>query len=117
MLPTPSAQNYGTNQGGAAGRVGPIRPSPDTMARRNLWPTPTVGDTWGVGPFGSKSHQHDVRKRNLKGVVIESNGGQLNPTWVEWLQGWPLGWTDLEPSGMDRFQSWQQQHSLNSEEG
>ena len=23
-------------------------------------------------------------------------GGQLNPTWVEWLMGLPLGWTDLE---------------------
>ncbi len=25
-------------------------------------------------------------------------GGQLNPTWVEWLMGFPLGWTDLEDS-------------------
>ena len=27
------------------------------------------------------------------------NGGQLNPTWVEWLMGFPPGWTDLNPSG------------------
>lgn len=26
--------------------------------------------------------------------------GRLNPTWVEWLMGFPLGWTDLEPSAM-----------------
>lgn len=25
-------------------------------------------------------------------------GGQLNPTWVEWLQGYPLGWTDCADS-------------------
>jgi hypothetical protein len=25
------------------------------------------------------------------------NGG-LNPTWVEWLMGFPLEWTVLEPS-------------------
>jgi hypothetical protein len=24
------------------------------------------------------------------------NGGKLNPTWVEWLMGFPTGWTDLE---------------------
>jgi len=24
-------------------------------------------------------------------------GGQLNPTWVEWLMGWPIGWTSMEP--------------------
>jgi hypothetical protein len=22
-------------------------------------------------------------------------GGSLNPTWVEWLMGFPIGWTDL----------------------
>lgn len=43
-------------------------------------------------------------------------GGPLNPTWVEWLMGWPLGWTDLKPSGTDRFHEWQQQHSLNSQQ-
>jgi DNA (cytosine-5)-methyltransferase 1 len=24
------------------------------------------------------------------------NGGSLNPTWVEWLMGFPTGWTDLK---------------------
>jgi hypothetical protein len=28
----------------------------------------------------------------------ETRGGHLNPTWVEWLMGFPLGWTDLEDS-------------------
>ena len=26
------------------------------------------------------------------------HGGKLNPTWVEWLMGFPLGWTDLGDS-------------------
>ena len=30
-------------------------------------------------------------------------GGKLNPTWVEWLMGWPLGWTDLKPLETDRL--------------
>jgi hypothetical protein len=29
--------------------------------------------------------------------------GQLNPTWVEWLMGFPLGWTDLGPSATRSF--------------
>ena len=37
--------------------------------------------------------------------------GKLNPTWVEWLMGWPLEWTDLKPLAMDKCLSWQQQHS------
>jgi len=43
-LPTPAAISYGTNQGGAAGRVGKIRPSLETMARREMWPTPDAND-------------------------------------------------------------------------
>lgn len=35
----------------------------------------------------------------------------LNPEWVEWLMGWPLGWTSvLQPLATDRFREWQQQH-------
>lgn len=25
------------------------------------------------------------------------NGGKLNPDWEEWLMGWPVGWTAVEP--------------------
>ena len=37
-------------------------------------------------------------------------GGPLNPTWVEWLMGWPLGWTDLKPLATARFREWLRQH-------
>lgn len=30
--------------------------------------------------------------------MASGSGGQLNPTWVEWLMGFPLGWTDLSAS-------------------
>ena len=36
--------------------------------------------------------------------------GRLNPTWVEWFMGWPMGWTDCEPLETDRFREWLQQH-------
>ena len=35
---------------------------------------------------------------------------RLNPAWVEWLMGWPIGHTELKPLETDRFQEWQQQH-------
>jgi hypothetical protein len=34
------------------------------------------------------------------------NGGQLNPRWVEWLMGWPIGWASLERLETDRFRQW-----------
>ena len=41
---------------------------------------------------GQSSRWEDPnRSRNLNDQI----GGQLNPTWVEWLMGFPTGWTDL----------------------
>ncbi len=37
-------------------------------------------------------------------------GGKLNPTWVEWLMMFPLGWTDLKPLVTDKCPCVQQQH-------
>ena len=30
----------------------------------------------------------------------------LNPEWVEWLMGWPIGWTALDPLVEDRLKEW-----------
>jgi len=42
--------------------------------------------------------------------LSEQIGGSLNPTWVEWLMGWPLGWTDLKPLAMGRCRAAPQLH-------
>ena len=31
-----------------------------------------------------------------KKAMTAGNGGRLNPEWIEWLMGFPTGWTDLE---------------------
>jgi hypothetical protein len=149
MYPTPAATSYGTNQGGAAGRVGKVRPSLETMAQHNLWPTPAAADSerssetymrgnptllgavrmWptptaqdakndaGPSQWGRNSDPLNVavkrwptpKARDYRGAspagqlrnspdLPEQVGGQLNPMWVEWLMGFPAGWTDLEPS-------------------
>jgi len=39
--------------------------------------------------------------------AIEAGGsnGRLNPPWVEWLMGFPTGWTDCDVLGMRSFRS------------
>ena len=50
-------------------------------------------------------------KSNLGEVIsAQVNGGHLNPTWVEWVMGWPPGWTDLKPLEMDKSLYVQQLH-------
>ena len=48
-----------------------------------LYTTPCAADS--KGSTGGGNH------RSLRTEI----NGQLNPTWVEWLMGFPTGWTDL----------------------
>lgn len=64
--------------------------------------TPTARD-WKSGKASQATMERNSRP------LSEQIGGSLNPTWVEWLMGWPLGWTDLKPSATDKFLSVPQQ--------
>jgi hypothetical protein len=45
-----------------------------------------------------KEAQADANGRQFKRKLnpSEKAAGNLNPTWVEWLMGFPIGWTELE---------------------
>jgi len=75
----------------------------------NRWPTPTARIHKGGG---NSMTRKDGKSRSdmLDWVVEYQTGMRLNPMWVEWLMGWPLGWTDLKPLEMDKCQPAQQQH-------
>jgi hypothetical protein len=36
--------------------------------------------------------------------------GPLNPTFREWLMGWPIDWTAKRPLETDKFQEWLRSH-------
>ena len=64
-----------------------------------FWPTPTTRDYKGVPPdgyFRGGELQTDTVDRAVHAVSDGNNNGQLNPTWVEWLMGWPIGWTSMD---------------------
>ena len=126
FVPTPTAQPYGTGQNGqrkdGTTFKGAGMPSLDTMARHNLWPTPTQNGNYNRKGLSKNSGDGlatavalwptpaardwkdgrvegigDRNTPNLSRVVGQSpNTGSLNPTWVEWLMGFPIGWTDLK---------------------
>ena len=55
---------------------------------------------------------HSGARRRWEGEFARGNsecGGWWSTepdVWVEWLMGWPLGWTDLKPLETDRFRQW-----------
>jgi DNA (cytosine-5)-methyltransferase 1 len=67
-----------------------------------MWPTPTASED-AAGTIDGNMQQmltHAAKRSDPDGTAA---GGQLNPTWVEWLMGFPPGWTDCEHLGMPSF--------------
>ena len=90
--------------------------------RGRMWPTPTVdaatertakyaqgGTSLSLAVRMLPTPTSSEHKYRLQGDSQQSKclnalaGGALSPTWVEWLMGWPLGWTALDASGTDRY--------------
>jgi hypothetical protein len=93
LWPTPTVcGNY--NRKGASATSG------DGLATAvQMWPTPQAQDAKHSG----KNTENRINQgRQLQLAHTAGIGGKLNPTWVEWLMGWPLGWTDLKPLETDK---------------
>lgn len=99
MWPTPTKADA-DGGAGTSGREGGLNLR--TAVQRETFPTPTVNDSKNDNPPSQA-----LRNTPPLNVVV---GGQMNPTWVEWLMGWPLGWTDLHASATDRFRQWCDSH-------
>jgi len=65
-----------------------------------MWPTPTTRDHKG-GYIGGRIRNGKVSMDTLDVAVQytdnqSKDGGTLNPNWVEWLMGYPIGHTVLK---------------------
>jgi hypothetical protein len=79
---------------------------------KESWPTPTANMHKGSSAAVIRKNGQDRSWQSLHYAVeqVTDIGGRLNPTWVEWLMGWPLGWTDLKRLEMDKSHCAPQQH-------
>lgn len=77
------------------------------------FPTPSVAMCKGSSERALTRKDGRSRLRNRLDYWVERDGkhGRLNPEFVEWVMGWPIGWTAIEPLEMGRFHEWQRQHS------
>jgi DNA (cytosine-5)-methyltransferase 1 len=64
------------------------------QAVRDRFPTPTA--------HNAKECASPSEYNRNQPTLATYAGGKLNPTWVEWLMGWPLAWTDLKLLEMDK---------------
>ena len=79
----------------------------------SYWPTPRASNP-GSRPKGNGGRvlaeeiaiAEGIKQRGQPG----SASGIVNPAWVEWLMGWPIGWTDLRPLETAKYQQWYDWH-------
>lgn len=69
---------------------------PNSHGNTDAWATPSV-----CGNYNRKG----ASKTSGDGLSTQV-GGTLNPNWVEWLMGWPVGWTSLDELPKAVFQAW-----------
>lgn len=110
-FPTPTTPRPHDSEN-TAGKFMPGQNQKDLTWYVNHYPTPTANG-WGSEGHRNKLSRMDISDEEQR-KMTSGHGGQLNPNWVEWLMGWPIGWTDLEPLAMDKFQTWLQLHGRGS---
>lgn len=103
--PTPK-----TPTGGPEARIGRAARGSggeDLEARALMFPTPRFG------PHGTPGAGLRHPAIETAGPKSSPNARTLNPLFVEWLMGFPIGWTDCEPLETASFLSWRRLHSVN----
>ena len=111
MWPTPDA-NCGNR--GTQPEWKPVRDSGHTasytinQAVRDSWPTPNASDDRDRGNLSNPCVQRraEIGKQLMLSQVVDPNSGALNPDWVSWLMGWPIGWADVKPLGELDWRDW-----------
>jgi hypothetical protein len=100
LLPTPVV--YDSTPGGPNNHYKGLGNAARTGRIATMWPTPKASQD-GTSPRTLDMVREGTAERSLMRVILmpEYNPdvpttGQLNPQWVEWLMGYPDGWTDLE---------------------
>jgi DNA (cytosine-5)-methyltransferase 1 len=89
--PTPTAED-GESKGMSAKRL--ATRAPDNLATAVRWASPSASDHKGTSGANCLAFQRGAYNR----LADQVSGGQLNPTWVEWLMGLPARWTDVSGS-------------------
>jgi hypothetical protein len=123
--PTPQAHDSAPGNPKRVGRFGTKHGGRNLNDWAAMWPTPRASSANGPGIHGTggidlqtavthwptpqaRDHRTGQREESVRRARKEAMGwspnlndkaapgGQLNPTWVEWLMGYPSEWTVLE---------------------
>ena len=86
-----------------------------TAVTQRTWPTATASAHKGWSPNHNREMTDDRLDYSVEREYFQPGQKtppmRLNPEWVEWLMGWPIGHTGLKPLETGKYQEWLRQHS------
>nr|WP_245526297.1 hypothetical protein [Nitratifractor salsuginis] len=101
-FPTPTAS--AANQSYRTEHAGGLRLDEYVVAK---YPTPTATAHKGWSPGHNRADSNDRIDYTVEREASQSSKpGRLNPDWVEWLMGWPIGWTNINRKEIDESWTW-----------
>ena len=109
LWPTPTAcmakgssENSLTRKNGKSRENDRLDHKIKAMELRRSFPTPTSSTCTLQDMEQARFAGNDKNRPRYNSI----ESGSLNPDWVEWLMGWPIGWTSLDPMDKDHFETW-----------
>ena len=85
-----------------------------TVVAQRTWPTATATAHKGWSPNHKRANTDDRLDYTVEREAFQPGQQtpprRLNPEWVEWLMGWPIGHTSLKPLATGRFREYERQH-------
>lgn len=88
----------------------PVFPTQGTEC--GFFPTPRASTYKNRRWWIRKEYHGNLEEQPMVEGFASLAGKCINPTWLEWMMGWVLGWADLKPLEMDRFLEWQRSHGV-----
>lgn len=97
MFPTPtSSDGIRTNETYGAGNL----TLKGKVKSQEMFPTPRARESNEIGGSmerdGRLGREKETLTRMISGEEVLTHGGRLNPQWVAWLMGLPIGWINLD---------------------
>ena len=102
-LPAPTARDWKDTPGMKTTRA-------DGKTRLDRLPMILFDAVRSAGLNWKQMTNTDAQTVSVRGLDVTIRGRSYCPELPEWLMGWPIGWTDLKPLEMDRFQRWRFLH-------
>ena len=104
LLPTPSATSFDSTRPNKKGGI-KLR---EALA---MLPTPRCSRGF-TNPTTGKTRNDCLTTKLLGEPVL---GMRPHPRFVEWMMGWPIGWTECTQSETDKFRRWLRSHGASSQ--